>query len=77
MLKGIEVNEISTLITLLSKSCRRIDFNSALIEKNIFDSNTITLSILPNTIKESEVIIKELNNQFPKVSVSLIDIQNF
>ena len=77
VLKGIEVNEISTLITLLSKSCRRIDFNSALIEKNILDSNTITLSILPNTIKESEVIIKELNNQFPKVSVSLIDIQNF
>ena len=77
VIKGIEVNEISQIINLLSKSCRRIDFNSALIEKNVLDSNTITFSILPNTTRDSELIIKDLNNKFPKVSISIIDIQNF
>ncbi len=77
VIKGIEVDEISKIISLLSQSCRRIDFNSALIEKNVLDSNTITFSILPNTPKDSELIIRKLNNKFPKVSISIIDIQNF
>ena len=77
VIKGIEVSEISKIITLLSKNCRRIDFNSALIEKNVLDSNILTFSILPNRAKDSELIIRELNTKFPKVSISIIDIQNF
>ena len=76
VLRGIQVSEINSIISTISKSCRRIDFNSILIEKQSLNSNTITFSIIPNSFKDSELIFSEINKIYPNISISMIDIQN-
>ena len=77
-IRGIDVNDISTLISIASRSAHRIDFNSLIIEEKKIQGNTsITLSILLNSFNETKPMVESLNNAFPDASIAILDIKNF
>ena len=79
-LTSIRPEEISGLIELITKYCRKLDFNNLSISNTETNKNTsIALTIIPKNKEFSNLnyLSNEINKVYPRASFTIIDSQSF
>ena len=76
-IQGINVEDIAELIKITSTNSKKIDFNSLIIEDNKTNNkSSIILSILQNSFKDTDSMVKSLSERFPMANIAILDMNN-
>ena len=75
---NLKLNDLQKILNIASDNCEIVDLNNINVTSERIENNTsLILSIMPNSMKNLDNLMKLLKSEFPEVSFNIINKKNF